>query len=126
MRRLLIGIGVAATSLAIVVPSVGGQKATERYIPLGQSPGVSQKATSIGEVADVDARAQTVTIVDPAGRHTVKITAQTLIWLDRSKLKQTNLTGGFSDLQKERRVEVKYQDPDSRQLAEWVKVEVAQ
>ena len=125
MRRLVIELGVAATLLGAVLP-VHGQKATERFIPLGQSPGLSQKETTIGEVADVDTRAQTLTLVDKDRRLTVKITAQTQIWLDRSRVKQTTLTGSFSDLQNGRRVEVKYLDPDNRQIAEWVKVEVAQ
>jgi hypothetical protein len=103
-----------------------GQKATERYIPLGQSPGLSQKYTSIGEIADVDPREQTVTILEPTGRRTVKITQQTRIWVDRTKLKQTNVTGSFADLQKGRRVEVKYDDPERRQVADWVKVELTQ
>ena len=124
MRRLLIGIGVAPTLLGAALP-VHGQKATERFIPLGQSPGLSRQATTIGEVADVDPRAQTLTVVDQGRRLTVKVTVQTQIWLDRSKLKQTTLTGSFSDLKNGRRVEVKYLDPETRQTAEWVKVEVA-
>jgi hypothetical protein len=55
----------------------------------------------------------------------VGITDQTRIWLDRTKLKQPNLTGSFTDLRKGRRVEVKYQDPERREVADWVKVEVA-
>jgi hypothetical protein len=34
--------------------------------------------------------------------------------------------GRFEDLQRGRRVEVKYLDPDSRLLADWVKVEMTQ
>ena len=56
----------------------------------------------------------------------MKITDKTRIWLDRSKLKQPNVTGGFADLQKGRRVEVKYEDPAQREVADWVKVEVTQ
>jgi hypothetical protein len=55
----------------------------------------------------------------------VKITEKTRIWLDRTKLKQANLSGSFTDLQKGRRVEVKYDDPVRRQVADWVKVEIA-
>jgi len=87
---------------------------------------MSGKHTSIGEVAGVDARAKTLTIVEPAGRRTVKITDKTRIWLDRSKLKQTNVAGSFADLQKGRRVEVKYEEPAQRAIADWVKVEVTQ
>jgi hypothetical protein len=125
MRALLSGIGVAVALLG-AISLAHGQKETERFIPIGQSPGVSQKQTSIGEIAEVDAAGRTVTVAEQAGRRTVKITEKTRIWLDRTKLKQANLSGGFTDLQKGRRVEVKYQDPERRQIADWVKVEIAQ
>jgi hypothetical protein len=125
MRTFLSGLGVAI-ALVSAVFQVHAQKETERYIPLGQSPGVSQKYTSIGEIADVDQQKQMVTIVEPAGRRKVKITEKTRVWLDRTKLKQANLAGSFADLQKGRRVEVKYEDPERRQVADWVKVEIAQ
>jgi len=115
-----------AIALMSAVFQVHAQKETERYIPLGQSPGVSQKQTSIGEIAEVDTARRTVTVAEQAGRRTVKITEKTRIWLDRTKLKQANLSGSFSDLQKGRRVEVKYEDPGRRQVADWVKVEIAQ
>ena len=125
MRAFLSGIGVAVALLG-VISHAHGQKETERFIPIGQSPGVSQKHTSIGEIAAVDQQKQMVTIVEPAGRRTVGITEKTRIWLDRTKLKQPNLAGSFADLQQGRRVEVKYQDAERRQAADWVKVEIAQ
>ena len=125
MRTFLSGIGVAVALLGVIAHA-HGQKETERFIPIGQSPGVSQKHTSIGEIAEVDQQKQMVTIVEPAGRRTVKITEKTRIWLDRTKLKQANLVGSFTDLQKGRRIEMKYADPESRQIADWVKVEIAQ
>jgi len=121
---------IVVTVFTVVIAIFGmtlhahGQKATERYIPLGQSPGVSHKLTSIGQIVDVDTPARTVTIVEPAGRRTVSINDTTRIWLDRTKLKETNVTGNFADLQKGRRVEVKYADPQRRQIADWVKVEI--
>jgi hypothetical protein len=123
MRRLLSALGVVIAALG-AISHAHGQKATERYIPLGQSPGVSQKVTSVGEIANVDEPTRTVTIVERSGRRAVRITDKTRIWLDRTKLKQTNLTGSFADLQKGRRVEVKYEDPERRQVADWVKVEM--
>jgi hypothetical protein len=123
MRKLLSGVGVVIAACS-AISYAHGQKATERYIPLGQSPGVSQKYTSIGEIADVDPQKQTVTIAEAADRRTVTITQKTSIWIDRTKLKQTNLTGSFADLQKGRRIEVKYADPERRQIADWVKVEL--
>jgi len=123
MRIVLIVFGVAIAVLGMSLHA-HGQKSTERYIPIGQSPGVSQKLTSIGEIADVDQLKRTVTLLGPAGQQTVSITDSTRIWLDRTKIKQTNLTGTFADLQKGRRVEVKYQDAQTRQVADWVKVEI--
>ncbi len=124
MRSLLSGLGMA---LALCASShAHGQKATEQYIPIGQSPGVSQKYSSIGQVAAVNPATQTVTIADPAGPRTVRITDKTRIWLDRTKLQQPNVPGRFADLQQGRRVEVKYADPERRDVADWVKVEISQ
>jgi hypothetical protein len=103
-----------------------GQEATDRYIPLGRSPGISGTLTSIGEIVEVDPRERTMTIAEAAGRRTVKITDKTRIWIDRSKLKLTNVTGSFADLEKGRRVEAKYLDPTDRHVADWVKVEAKQ
>jgi hypothetical protein len=123
LRSLLSGVGVAMVALCLV-PQAQAQKMTEQFIPIGQSPGLSQKYTSIGEITQVNPQQRTITIADPAGPRTVKITAKTHIWLDRTKLKQPNLFGKFADLQRGRRVEVKYEDAERRDVAEWVKVEI--
>ena len=125
MRRLATGLGLAIT-LMCATSHAHGQKATEQYIPIGQSPGLSGKYTSIGPISDVNARDQTITIADPRGAKVVKVTAKTRIWLDRTPLKQSNLRGLFADLQKGRRAEVKYFDPERPQMADWVKVEITQ
>lgn len=117
MRLAVIGLLIA---LLTAVPYAEGQKETERYIPIGRSPGLSAKYTYLGVIEAVDARAQTISIT---GDRTVKISADTRIWLDRSRLKQTSLPGTFADLQPGRKIEIKFQDPERRQLAEWVKVE---
>jgi hypothetical protein len=124
MRPLLGGLSVVTLALLCAVSPARGQKATEQYIPIGQSPGVSGKYTWIGEIADLNLRARTVTITDAAGPRTIRITEKTRIWLDRSKLKLTNLTGHFSDLRKGGRIEMKYETPERRDVVEWVKVEV--
>ena len=103
-----------------------GQKSTERYIPIGKSPGISGKYSSLGVLTDVNAQTRTITIADSAGPKTVQITDTTRIWLDRSKLRKSNLSGRFTDLVKGRRVEAKYEDPDRRNVAEWVTVEITQ
>lgn len=125
MRAVTAAVTIAV-ALTCGVSHAQAQKETERFIPIGQSPGLSLVQTSIGEIVEVDPRQQTITIADSAGRHTVKISSDTRIWLDRTKLKQMNLTGSFADLQVGRRVEVKYLAPERRDVAEWVKVEIAQ
>lgn len=102
-----------------------GQKQTERFIPLGQSPGLSGKSTIIGKIEKTDPTRRAVVIAGANQNYTVTLTERTRIWLDRSKLKMTALTGSYADLQVGRRIEVKYEDLDRKQVAEWIKVEVS-
>ncbi|HXF47161.1 MAG TPA: hypothetical protein VNK91_13680 [Burkholderiaceae bacterium] len=111
-------------SLAIGASLAHSQEATERFIPIGQSPGQSGRATYIGPIQAVDP-AQRVLIVGTAGAaQKFTVTDRTAIWVDRSALKQTNTRGSFADLQPGRRVEVKW-DAKDRSRAEWIKVEAA-
>jgi hypothetical protein len=104
--------------------SIGhGQEATERYIPLGQSPGVSGKTTLIGSVGAVDSAAGSMAVQSGAGAQPVKLTPKTRIWLDRSAARQSTLAGTIADLRPGRRVEVKFADERSRSAAEWIKVD---
>lgn len=114
---------VAVIALLCAMSPAHGQKAAERYIPIGQSPGISQKLSATGQIAGVDGAKRTVTIAGATGRVTVKITGQTRIWLDRSKLKQPALAGSFADLQRGRSVEVKVLGAGRGQVADWIKVE---
>ena len=120
-------VGVVGMS-ALVAAGASAQEMTERFIPIGQSPGLSGKHTVIGKIQDVNARDQTVAIVAPAGAWNAKVTDRTKIWLDRSSLRQPNLKGTFADLRPGATVEVK---PEGRQAgasggpAEWIKVQVS-
>jgi len=125
MRRLMKAAGLVCVSLATPGPAYP-QKATEQFIPLGQSPGASGKVTWIGEIVGTDPAQRTLSIGEAQGTHTVKLTDKTRIFLDRSKLKQSNVTGSIADLQKGRRVEVKYEGPGPTPAADWVKVEISQ
>ena len=119
MRALFLGIGLII-ALLCGMSYAHGQKATERYIPIGQSPGISNKYTYIGAIEAIDPQQHTVT----AAGHTVQITGETHIWLDRSLQKLSNHTGSFSDLQTGRKVEI-YTGTMQSQVAEWVKVQVS-
>jgi len=117
--------------LAIVVVSLGstleafGQEATEMFIPIGQSPGLSGKGSLIGTLESVDPGKRMVTISSPSGAQTVGITDRTLIWLDRNQQKQPNQNGAINDLQKGRKVEVKLRKGEPKAVAEWIKVQVS-
>lgn len=121
MHRLFI----AAALLVVLLAGYSfahGQQHTERYIPVGQSPGVSGKTSWIGVIEATDPKARTITLALGDRRLRIAITGRTRIWLDRSRLKQTALGGSYGDLQPGRRVEVKYGDAKGERIAEWIKV----
>jgi len=122
MRKSLIALG-AVIALLLGAPLALGQMMTEQFIPMGQSPGLSGKHTDLGEIKQVDVEGRTITLGGAAGGRAVAVTERTRIWLDRSKLQQTSVAGGFADLRKGRQVEVKYEDDERRQTAAWIKVE---
>lgn len=116
--------------LAIVVVALGGtleasgQQATEMFIPIGQSPGLSNKGSVIGTVESVDPGKRMVTVSSSSGAQTVGITDRTMIWLDRSEQKQPNQNGAINDLQKGRKIEIKVRKGEPKAVAEWIKVQV--
>jgi ABC-type sugar transport system substrate-binding protein len=117
-------------AMAVAIGALGSaswafaQEATEMYVPIGQSPGVSGKTTVIGTVQALNAAARTLTVAGPSGLQTFAITAKTRIWLDRSAAKQSNQSGSLPDLQQGRRVEVKPQSAAAKAGADWIKVQV--
>lgn len=117
-------------AMTIVVGALGSafeavaQQATEMYVPIGQSPGLSNKTTVIGTVQALNTAARTVTVAGPSGPQTFAITDKTRIWLDRSALKQTNQSGSPADLRQGRKVEVKLQPAGAKPGADWIKVQV--
>jgi hypothetical protein len=127
VRKVLVGVVGLSALLWGGQPVASAQEMTERFIPIGQSPGLSGKHTVIGKIQTVNARDQTVVIVAPTGSWNAKVTERTKIWLDRSKLAQTNVKGTLADLRPGATVEVK---PEGRQRsgsggpAEWIKVQV--
>jgi hypothetical protein len=99
-----------------------GNPATERYIPIGQSPGLSGEATYIGLIRRVDEESYTMTVEDDAGnRRQVRVTPDSEIWVDRSKRRRTSLEGSLDDCRPGRRVEILLRGQSKE--ADWVKVE---
>ncbi len=116
--------------MAAIIALMGGaraadaQQSTERFIPVGQSPGVSGVYSYIGEVEAVNAENRTVTVRGPEGSRTIGVPEGCSVWLDRSAAKLQNLDGSFGDITVGRRIEVMYTDYQTKDTAAWVKVVV--
>jgi hypothetical protein len=123
MRKLPVGVALLAVLLGNG-SLAHGQRATERFIPLGRSPGVSGKLTTIGTLVAVDAEKRHIRVEGPAGPADVILQDSTRIWIDRHELGLPTLTGSLQDLREGLTAEVKYADPDTRQVAEWIKLQV--
>lgn len=124
MRHQVFMLLVSLLCLAALGPA-GSQEMTERYIPIGESPGLSGTATDIGTISAFDTGSRVLKIDARSGSQSVEVTRSTHIWVDRSKAKLSNLEGSTSDLAAGRRVEVKYVDATRKEAADWIKVEVA-
>lgn len=119
--------GLLIAAILLMVPFLGtsliyGQEATEQFIPIGYSPGISDKYSFIGKIIDVDQEAHTIVVDSNRGERMIRVTPTTRIWLDRSKQKRTNTVGSYSDCQVGREVEV-MQEHDNESVADWIKIE---
>jgi hypothetical protein len=127
MLKIVTGVVVIGILLLAGMPTAYGQKATEMFIPVGQSPGLSNKISIIGTIETIDARAQTVVVVGPSGSWSATVTDRTKIWLDKSKLRLSNQKGTFTDLRKGLLAEVKYEEAGvNRGPADWIKVQITE
>lgn len=126
-RSLWTGLKSALVILCVLAfgaADVRAQKATEIFIPIGQSPGLSRRSTIVGTVNTVDLENRVLGVVGASGSYSIKLSERTQIWLDRSKIRLTNLTGTPEDCREGVRIEVWCKDGDTNRPAEWIKVEV--
>jgi len=126
MFRPLIGVmGVAVLMLSTAF-FAHSQKATEIFIPIGKSPGVSEKITIIGKIESIKTQQKTITVAGATETWTAEISSSTHIWVDRSGLGLSNQKGRFEDLREGLLVEIKYEKGDGERKgpAEWIKVKV--
>ena len=112
-------------ALCAVAFDAYAQKATELFIPIGESPGLSNKLSLIGTLESVDLGAKSVRVSSASGAQTVTFTQSTPIWLDRSLDKLPNRSGAIADLQQGRKVEIKLSKGEPKPLAEWIKVQAS-
>jgi len=125
MSKHLTIIGIICF-LMIGAFSIYAEKATELYIPVGQSPGLSGKYTVMGKIDQVNPQNQTLKMSGSSGSYTVTLTKRTFIYLDRSKIKLSNTYGTLSDCKIGDTVEVKFEDNSRNKPIEWIKVQKSQ
>jgi len=124
--KSLARVGVAIVCLWCT-PGVHVQKATEVFIPIGQSTGLSGKVTLLGKVAAVNAQDQTITVSDQAGTHLVRLSERTKIYVDLSRQRSPNRRGTLADLRAGFLTEVKFEGNDrGKSVAEWIKVQISE
>ncbi len=120
LRVLLAGLALACSAPAFA------QKATEMFIPIGQSAGLSGKHTLMARVQSVDANARSITLVQDTATQTVKLGVRMPLWIDRSKQQQSNSAGTLADVRPGMLAEVKFINNNrAAGEAEWVKVQSA-
>ena len=85
-----------------------GQKSTEMFIPIGQSPGLSGTETLYGEITALSITDSTCTISTKDGDKTITLVGHPKVYLDYSKIKQRNKYGQLNDIELGRIVEMKY------------------
>ena len=119
---------LALTALLACSAAAWGQKATEIYIPVGQSPGLSGKHTLMGRIQSLNPADRSMTVTDAAGAATtVRLNPQAQLWLDRSKLKQPNRKADYADYRQGMAVEVKYvKNERNAGVVEWIKVQAVE
>lgn len=105
------------------------QEMTERHIPVGAYPQLTDPQTTVGTLVAVDAGEGTVTLRVDSGVRRFQVTGATYIWLDRSRLGQTTADATLSaltDLTAEGlKAEVRALGPQRPGTARWVKVQLA-
>lgn len=105
-----------------------GQRATELFIPIGESPDLSGEETVIGTIEELDPSGESVVVRDERSgeEHLATVVEQTEIYLDRSKLNRRNDYGTFDDLSEGARVEMLYaREAGDAGALRWIKVEIA-
>jgi len=100
------------------------EKTTELYLPIGKSPGLSAKYSLIGTIAEVNSQDHTLTVTGASGTYSVNTTEYTLIFLDKSRLRQPNRYGAFSDFKTGMLIEVRFEADKRHRPAEWIKLQI--
>lgn len=124
-RSLLMVLLLLATASA-----AHAQKATEIYIPIGRSPGLSGKVTVTGFIATVDDHTMVMSVKGADGGWRAVVTDRSKIYIDRSAQRRPNRYGTMDDCRPGHFCEIKYVSGDAAALRrrgepreiEWIKI----
>lgn len=120
-KRLASAVATAITAImAFAAAPASAQLTTEVYIPIGESPGVSDGDSIIGTISDIEYDDYTMTVSASGKTHTVRMTPDTRYYIDRSDDKEQSETGDFDDCREGQRIEA-YVDDDGDAI--WIKID---
>jgi len=120
MNNLRVIAQVPLILLVLALPVSHAQQATEVYIPIGESPGISAKNSLIGKIGHLDYATRRIELLVNGGARSVRVNDATHYYLDRSKAGQRNEVGSMQDCTAGQFIEV-YVDESG--VAEWIKIE---
>ncbi len=124
MMKYIEAIWLMGIIILGIAPFLHAEKAAELYIPVGQSPGLSDSHNLIGRIDAVDYQNRSLTVIGTAGRFIVHTTEHTLIFMDKSKLRQPNRYGTFAEIKPSIIVEVRFEAEKRHRPAEWIKLQI--
>ncbi len=119
---------ILAAVLAAPAPAAFGQKATELYIPIGKSPGLSGKVTAQGRIECLEPLDRSISVTGRAQKWTATFTQRTRIYLDRTGMRRSNRYGAMADCQPGLFCEIKYEGTEGSDAGaiEWIKIRVTE
>lgn len=118
-RTLLLAAG-----LLCVLAAAQAQEMTERYIPVGAYAGMTDWRTILGTLEGIDPAGRKVTLRIGSQMQTFRVTDDTRIWLDRSRLGQTTVDGALAELPPGLKAEVRVVGASAPSTARWIKVQL--
>lgn len=121
MKNISKIIGLILVVCFLCINLASGQQATEVYIPIGESPGVSGHASLRGVILSIDYATRSMEIQLSDRSRTVSMNDLTRYYLDRTGRRQSNSIGTLHDCESGRAVEVNMSGDGT---AEWVKIEM--
>ncbi len=120
MSKLTAKAGLILITWVLGLNAGQAQQATEQYIPIGQSPGISGAASLIGTITRVDFETSSMEVSGPEGPRTVSMDTATRYYVDLSKQKRGNQLGSLQSCEIGQRVEIKFTDDGK---VDWIKIE---